>query len=119
MQLNISHLHAPTLGGKDRYYYNYYIDAHTCEFDTWNGTDTYKISNATAVVETLATLTNCSASVGEGCRVPPLDTATLASCLTSLQTVEDKNKECYELLTKKSAVSNVLFISDIICKCKM
>ena len=79
----------------------------------------YKISNATAVVETLATLTNCSASVSEGCRVPPLDTATLASCLTSLQTVEDKNKECYELLTKKSAVSNVLFISDIICKCKM
>ena len=78
-----------------------------------------KISNATAVVETLDTLTNCSASVGEGCRVPPLDTATLASCLTSLQTVEDKNKECYELLTKKSAVSNVLFISDIICKCKM
>ena len=75
-------------------------------------------SNATAA-STLSTLTNCSASIGEGCMVPPLDTATLASCLTSLQTVEDKNKECYELLTKTSAVSNVLFISDIICKCKM
>ena len=79
----------------------------------------YKISNATAVMETLATLTNCSASVGEGCRVPALDTTTLASCQSSLQTVEDKNKECYELLTKTSAVSNILFISDIICKCKM
>ena len=26
--------------------------------------------------------------------------------------VEDKNKECYELLTKTSAVSSVLFFSD-------
>ena len=78
---------------------------YNCDFDTWNGTDTNKISNVTAVVETLATLTNCSASVGEGCRVPPLDTATLASCQASLQAVEDKSQECYNLLTETNAVS--------------
>ena len=61
-------------------------------------------SNATAA-STLSTLTNCSASIGEGCRVPPLDTATLASCQASLQAVEDKSDECYELLTKTNAVS--------------
>ena len=66
----------------------------------------------TAVVETLATLTNCSASVGEGCTVPPVDTSTLASCQSSLQALEDKNKECYELLTKTSAVSSILLLSD-------
>ena len=61
-------------------------------------------SNATAA-STLSTLTNCSASIGEGCRVPPLDTATLASCQSSLQAVEDKSVECYNLLTETNAVS--------------
>ena len=60
-------------------------------------------SNATAA-STLSTLTNCSASIGEGCMVPPLDTATLASCQASLQAVADKSQECYNLLTKTNAV---------------
>ena len=61
-------------------------------------------SNATAA-STLSTLTNCSASIGEGCTVPPLDTATLASCQASLQAVADKSQECYNLLTETNAVS--------------
>ena len=61
-------------------------------------------SNATAA-STLSTLANCSASIGEGCMVPPLDTATLASCQASLQAVADKSVECYNLLTETNAVS--------------
>ena len=61
-------------------------------------------SNATAA-STLSTLTNCSASIGEGCTVPPLDTATLASCQASLRAVADKSVECYNLLTETNAVS--------------
>ena len=65
-------------------------------------------SNATAA-STLSTLTNCSASIGEGCTVPPLDTTTLASCQASLRAVADNSEECYNLLTMTSAVSCRLF----------
>ena len=43
--------------------------------------------------------------------MPPLDTATLASCQASLQAVEDKSDECYELLTETNAVSCRSFVS--------
>merc|ERR1712227_190769 len=57
-----------------------------------------------SAVDTISTLNNCSASIGEGCTVPtlPVDNTTLASCETKFAAVTTKNKECYDLLTATS-----------------
>ena len=62
-------------------------------------------SNSNDSASTLATLSNCSASISDGCTVPTVNTTGLASCETSFEAVETKNAECYALLTATSAVS--------------
>merc|ERR1719282_2274791 len=61
-------------------------------------------STNSSAVDTISTLNNCSASIGEGCTVPtlPVDNTTLASCETKFAAVTTKNKECYDLLTATS-----------------
>merc|ERR1712223_1230145 len=60
-------------------------------------------SNSNDSASTLATLSNCSASISDGCTVPTVNTTGLASCETSFEAVETKNAECYALLTATSA----------------
>merc|ERR1719433_2331430 len=59
-------------------------------------------SSNSSSVDTIATLNNCSASIGEGCTVPTIDNATLASCKTKFDSVVTKNAECLALLTAAS-----------------
>ena len=75
-------------------------------------------SNSNDSASTLATLSNCSASISAGCTVPTVNTTGLASCETSFEAVETKNAECYALLTATSAVSFIkyLLFFDILIK---
>ena len=67
-------------------------------------------SNSNDSASTLATLSNCSASISAGCTVPTVNTTGLASCETSFEAVETKNAECYALLTATSAVSFIKYL---------
>ena len=71
-------------------------------------------SNSNDSASTLATLSNCSASISDGCTVPTVNTTGLASCETSFEAVETKNAECYALLTATSAVSFIKYLLEIV-----